>query len=897
MRRWPFLRSLRPGQIRADENEDIHEEIELYLELRAEELVGEGLSEEEARRVAEERFGDAERIEAELRREAKRRRSRGRRMTTMGGFRQDLAFALRTFRRSPGFSLVALATLALALGGNTAIFSVFDASLLQAMPFEDHEDLVFVNGYHLVDGEISIRGASFPEFRDWNERARSFSSMAAYSNTALALSGDGEAERVFAELVTRDYFDVLGVAATSGRTFAADEHAEPDAHPVAVISHALFERRFGLDPRTVGTSLVLNDRPLTIVGVMPAGFGGVALTTDVWVPDAMISLMVGASVLDARGSRFLNVIGRLDGGSSIEAAQSELDVIARDLQGSFPNSHEDRFAQVQELREGYLGSTEGLLWILLGAGAVLLLIAAANVANLLLVRSHGRTRELVLRRALGAEGRRVASQLITESMVLAGIGGLVGLGLAAWSLRVLGPMIPQGILPGYIEPRISSAAFLYSMSVLALVGLVTGLVPAISSARIDIATRLREGAKAAGGARITRLRAQHVFVIAQVALALVLMVGAGLLTRSFKAQLAVDVGSEMDGVEAMRVQLPRGRYDTNDAIWSFAREVERRVRAIPGATSVSLSSDLPFRSGFSAAYIYREGEGLDERIRYHRHFVTPGYFETLGVELLSGRFLGPEDVDGSKRVIVITRAMERRVYPGESAIGKVMTLRSDGSDPVEIVGVIEDVRYRNLTTSMMAEANSPDVFFSFWQAPSRTIEVAAQARGEPSSLGPLMRQAVAEVDADLPVYQLRPLVESYEALTATPRFAAFLIGLFSVLAAVLACVGIYGVLAFAVSQRAQEIAIRRAIGASGGLVARSVVSDGVKLAAIGLLVGGAAASSGSRLLDSFLFGVSPTDPVTFLSVGGGMVVIAIVAALIPALRAMARDPAAALNTE
>ena len=591
------------------------------------------------------------------------------------------------------------------------------------------------------------------------------------------------------------------------------------------------------------------------------------------------------------------MIGRLAQGADAEVARGELDAIGRDLQESFPRQHEDRFSQVQDFREGYLGSTGGLLWIFLGAGGVLLLIAVANVADLLLVRSHGRAREIVLRRALGAEGRRIASQMMTESLVLAALGGAAGLGLAVWGLTVLSPMIPQGILPGYVEPRLSSAAFLYSFVILAFVGVVTGLVPAVTSARLDMATRLREGARAAGGDSLRRLRAQHVFVVAQVALALVLMVGAGLLTRSFRAQLAVDTGSEIERVEAMRMQLPRGRYDTREAIWLFAAELERRLQSVPGVENASLSSDLPFRGGSSASYIYKAGDGPEDRIRYHRHMVTRGYFETLGVELLEGRLLTAEDVDASAGVIVITESMARRVYPGESAVGKVMNLSSDGTNPTEIVGVIEDVRYRNLTTSLMADANSPDVFFSFWQIPSRSIEVAVKAQGDPAALGPSLRRAVAELDPDLPVYRVEPLMDSYEVQMATPRFAAFLMGLFSTLAVVLACVGIYGVLAFAVAQRSQEIAIRRAIGASARGVAQSVVGDGLKLAAIGLFVGGIAATAGSRLLESFLFGVAATDPVTFVSVGGGMVVVVLIAAVVPALRAMRRDPAEALNTE
>jgi putative ABC transport system permease protein len=723
--------------------------------------------------------------------------------------------------------------------------------------------------------------------------------MAAVSGRALALTGDGSAERVPAEIVTEGYFDLLGAAPERGRVFETIEHQEPDAHPVAVISHALWERRFGLAPDALGATILLEERPLTVVGIMPAGFGGTSLDVDVWVPESMISLIASPDLLESRGSRFLTVVGRLAPGATLEGAQAELDAIATDLQASFPRAHEDRFAQVVAFREGYLGGTGRLLWILMGAGLLLLLIAAANVANLLLVRSHGRTRELVLRRALGAEAGRIAGQLLAESAVLAAIGGLAGMGVATLALEVLGPMIPAGVLPGYAEPAFSTRAFVFSLVVLALVGIGTGLVPAFSSARVDIATRLRDGKGSVGGSP-GRLRAQHAFVVAQVGLALVLMVGAGLLTRSFRAQLSVDTGAELDGVVAMRTQTPNGRYDSSETIMTFARELERRLRALPGAASVSLSSDLPFRGGSSGIYMLREGDGPEDRIRVHRHSVTPAYFETLGIGVAEGRGFTEDDVDGAPGVVVITAAMAARVYPGESAVGRTMMLRPDGSWNVRIVGVVEDVRFRDVTTSLMADANSPDVFFPFWQLPSRGLEVAVRAEEvgpDATALLSSMRETLSDIDPDLPAYELGSLREAWRDQTATPRFAAWLMSIFSLLATGLACVGVYGVLAFAVGQRAQEIAIRRAIGATGAKVARSVVGDGLRLAAIGLGVGAVAAAAGSRVLEGFLFGVEATDPLTFVSVGAGMVAVAALAAIVPALRAMRRDPAEALGAE
>jgi putative ABC transport system permease protein len=407
---------------------------------------------------------------------------------------------------------------------------------------------------------------------------------------------------------------------------------------------------------------------------------------------------------------------------------------------------------------------------------------------------------------------------------------------------------------------------------------------------------MREGGRGTAGGSIRRFRAQHIFVIVQVALALVLMVGAGLLTRSFRAQLGIDTGSELEPVAAMRMQLPRSRYADQEAIQTFASEIERRASEMPGISSASISNDLPFRGGSSGAYVYRQ-DAPDDRIRFHMHAVSEGYFETLGIRVVEGRSFTPEDVESAPSVGVITQAMVRRVFPEGGAIGRTMFFGSGGQNPFEIVGVIEDLRYRNLTTSLMAEGNSPDVFFPYAQLPTRTIEVAVRADGDPSVIGPVMRRMVAEIDPDLPVFQVQPLMTSYNLQMSTPRFAAFLMGLFSTFAAVLACVGIYGVLSFAVGQRSQEIAIRRAIGASAPSVARTVVGDGLKLVIAGLFVGSIGAVTGSRVLRAFLFEVEATDPLTFVAVGGTMVSVALVAAIIPAVRAARRDPAGALSAE
>ena len=894
MARWPFRRWPGPGGLDGDVDAEIREEIELYLELRAGELMDEGMTPEAARREAERLFGDRGKIERRLRKEARRRGDRD------GGWMmrwsmKDVTYALRGLLRNPGFAVVAILTLGVALGSNTAIFSVLDAAVLRALPFPEHDRLVFVNGYHLQDGQRAIRNASIPEFRDWRARARSIDPMVGYDVASVTLSRSGEgAERLVMETVSEGYFELLGAGVALGRTFTEEELTVPDAFPVAVLSHELWERRLGADPAVVGRTLEVNERTVTVVGVLEPGFRGLGLTTELWAPMAMIGLVGSVDLLESRGTRFLPVVGRLAPGVTAEEAEAELDGIALELQRMYPDQHEDRFAAVQPIREGYLGQTGDILWVLFGAGGLLLLVASANVANLLLARAHARGTEWSVRRALGASDGRLSGQLVTESLVLAAMGGVTGLALAGWGLRVLAERVPEGVLPGYAAPELSVRAFLFTLSVLVLVGVAAGLAPAVWTARGDLTKGLRAGRGSASGGR-----AQRMFVVTQVGLALLLLVGAGLLTRSFRAQLAVDPGLEMEGVHVFRVQPSAARYPDAASLRSYADEVLRRVEAVPGVSGVAVSSDFPFRGRSSGSYVARQ-EDPETLIRYHRHSVSPGYFENLGVELLEGRLLQPSDDERAAGVAVVTRAFVDRVFPGEtSGVGRSFWMGNPANPEnlAEIVGVVENVRYRDLTQDMMAEPNSPDVFFSLWQVPSRTMEVSYVAEGRAGAAQQAVRNAMRTLDPDVPVFAETTLREAYLQQTATPRFAALLMSLFSALALTLACVGIYGVLAFSVGRRTREIAVRRALGARARDVAGSVVWQGVRMAGLGALVGGGFALVTSRVLDELLFQVEPTDPVAFGWAAGAILAVAALAAAVPAWRAARRPPAEALARE
>ncbi len=893
MARWPFRREPGPGEFHGDPTEGIREEFRLYLELRTEELTAEGMEPEEARREAERRFGDPEVFARKMRNESSVGVDSLGGGGMMGQLVQDLAYAARSFRRSPGFTAVAVATLAVALAGNTAIFSVLDAAVLRALPFPEHDRLVFVNGYHLRDGERAIRMASVPEFRDWKARSRAVRPMAAVDLNSVTISGDGGAERAYLEVVGEDYFALLGGSTSVGRTFTADEYAMPDGFPVVVLSNELWQTRFSGAADVLGRTLEVNGRVVSVVGVMSADFHGVNLETDLWAPLGMISLVGRSDFLESRGTRFLGVIGRLAPGLTPEDAEREMDGVAVELQGMYPDTHEDRYAEVLSFRDGYLGTTARLLWILFGAGALLLVIASANVANLLLVRANARGRELVVRRAVGADSARLWRQLVTESLALALVSGVVGLMLAGWALRIMTRLVPEGVLPAYAEPSLSPRVFLFTLGVLALVGVIAGMAPAVSSARRDLATALRSGGRgmAGGGART-----QQWFVVTQVGLALLLLVGAALLTRSFQAQLSVDPGLELDGVHAFVVVPPRERYPDAESLRLFTDDIVQGVAEVPGVSDVVASSDLPFRGGSSGAFVAREDD-IENPIRYHRHSVTPGYLETLGVGLIEGRVLEESDEATSPGVVVVTKAFVDRVFPeAASGVGRRIWAGNpaDPDNLAEIVGVVENVRYRNLTQDMMDGPNSPDVFFSSRQRPMRGMNVVYRVVGDGVQAGPAVRRAVASIDPQIALYDMATLRALYDDQTATPRFAAFLMGIFSALALTLASVGVYGVLAFAVGQRGQEIAVRRALGAQAGDVARSVVFEGVRLVAFGLVLGGVAAYFAADLLEALLFNVVPNDPMTFVSTAAIMLVVAVVAAAVPAWRATRKAPVEAL---
>lgn len=873
-----------------DPREEAQEEIDFYLEERAREFEAEGMTPEEARRAAFEAFGDKDRIEAEVARiDESHLRSQGRsRIVT--SIVHDLKVSMRRIRKAPGFSAVVIATLALGIGAVTAIFSVVNASLLASLPFEEAERLVFVQGAYDAPEGPAIRGASIPEAMDWQEMSSSFSAMAPMFSRSANLSGDGPAIRLQAEFVGRDYFEILRVEPALGRPFSVEEQAVPSDIRVAMISDALWSDRYGRDPSVLDQTMLLNGNPYQVVGVMPASFPGASLNADIWVP---LGLGVTEGDMEARGNRWMGVVARLGDGVSLEAAESDMARITGNLQTAYPDEHEDRIAVVSPFRTAYLGDTRTLVLLILAATGLLLVIAGANVANLLLVRTTGRGNEVLMKKALGAGRARLAGQFLTESMALSGIGAALGLVLGIWGAQALASAMPEALLPSYVQIGPDLRVFMMAAGLMTLVGVLAGLAPALLAARSDLAAGLREGHQ--GGLSRGRSKIQRGLVVAEVAVALLLMVGAGLMTRSFSAQLAITPGFDHEELYAFRMSLPDSEYPRESRPAAIA-EVERRLEAIGGVSSVTFGSGAPLRGGSAAAYLFVEGGGPEDRIRFYLQRVAPDWLETMGTSVIRGRGFLPEDLDAPE-VTVISQALAERFYSDMDPVGRTLRIGSADGLELRIIGVAEDVRFRDLTTDLLAGADDPDIYLPWERFSSRTIDMVLRTSVDPATLERSVRQAVAGFDPDLPIFLMQPMTQGLENQTAQARFGTLLLGTFSVLASLLALVGLYGVLAFSVDQRRREIAVRMAIGAQAGQVRWMVVSQGMKLAALGLGIGLAVAFLASRSLEAFLFGVEPVDLWTYASVAGLMAAIGLFAAWLPALRATKVDPQKALNAE
>ena len=803
---------------------------------------------------------------------------------------QDLRFAIRGLVKRPAFTGAVLLTLALGIGASTAIFSLLNATLLRPLPFEDPDRIVFLAG--VAGPERAVRGASVPEALDWARENRTLEGVSITDNVSMNLRLGDDAVRVQAEMVSHGYFDILGVDAARGRTFLPEEDATPGTHPVTVLSHGLWATRFGADPDIVGASITLDEQPYIVVGVLPEGFGGIGIGSELWIPSMMVTAFMGPNIMTDRGSRWLGAIGRLGNAVTLDAAQRDLDAVAARLAEAYPATNADRGVQLMTLTELYLGDTERLLQVLFVAVLLFLLIACANVTSLQLVRATARHREIAVRLAIGAGRRRLVRQLLTEGVLIAVLGGIAGV-LVAWSgVGAFRPLIPAGLLPAYAVPTLDLTVLGFALVLSLGCGVIFGLVPAMRSTRANLAASLKEGARTADGGLGRRPTLQQGLVVAEVALALVLLIGAGLVVRSFREQLAVDPGMRVDDVFIARVDLPAARYGSAAERLAFVRRLTERLAVIPGVEAAGIGSDAPLRGNTSASMLALPGR-LDERIRYYRHHVTPGYFAALRIPLLGGREFGERDGPEAPLVVMLSQAAASRLFPAENPVGRHLAFGP--TTTAEVIGVVANARFRDLTTSL--ETTEPDVYFPFTQRTSGTLELVLRSGTAPSALLASVRSAVRELDAALPIYSEAPLRDALRAQTAAGRFGSAVLGTFSVVAAVLAAIGIYGVLSFLVGASRREIAIRMALGAAASRVLGLVVRRGLVLTAVGLLLGLAGAVLASRSLSSQLFGVGATDPLTYGVVSAGLLAVAGVASWFPARRATRIEPQDALKGE
>jgi putative ABC transport system permease protein len=796
--------------------------------------------------------------------------------------------------RRPGFTVVAVLALALGIGANSAIFSVVNAVLLRPLPYDEPERLVMV--WERRPRQNRDAGPVSPaDFLDWQAQSQSFASMAAYWPTEFNLTGVGEPEQISSQLVTPAFFEVLKVKAALGRTLLP-EADQPGGQHVVVLSHGLWQRRFGADPGVVGRALTLNDESFTVVGVMPQGFQYPDKSTEMWtIPKQVLpetSLTGKPDPTLARSLHYLSVIARLREGVSVGQSQAEMEAIASRLEQQYPTENTGHTARVVSLHEQLVGDVRPALLVLLGAVGFVLLIACANVANLLLARAAARHKEMSIRTALGAGRLRLIRQMLTESGLLSCLGGACGLLLALWGVDLLVWLSPEN-LPRLGEIGLDARVVGFTFAVSVLTGLVFGLAPALQASRLDLVSSLKEGGRSSQEG-FGRHRMRSLLIVLEVALALVLLVGAGLMLRSFQRIQQVDPGFNPNNVLALEISLPRSKYPRKEQIRNFYNQVTERVSTLPGVESVAATWMLPL-SGQDA------GRGFDiegyspapnERVNAAFSAVTPRYFRTMEIPVRAGREFTEQDGPTGQSVVIVNETLAQRYFPGGDALGKRIKLRGDDNPWLTIVGVASDVKHTELTAQPRMQ-----MYLSSLQTPFPFMNVVVRTTVDPASLTAAVRQEVWAIDPAQPVASAETMQQLISNSVARARFNTLLLGVFSVVALLLAAIGLYGVMAYSVTQRTHEIGIRMALGAQGRDVLRLVLRQGMTLAFLGVLTGLAAAFALTRVMASLLYGVTATDPLTFAAVALVLSLVALLATIIPARRATKVDPMVALRYE
>ncbi|MCI0391389.1 MAG: ABC transporter permease [Acidobacteria bacterium] len=802
---------------------------------------------------------------------------------------QDLRYGARTLLKNPGFALIAVITLALGIGANAAIFSVINSVLLRPLPYPQPERLVWIWGTN-PSADIKQETASLPDFVDWKTQNQSFAAMGGLANFSPILTGNGEPERLTGAVVTDGFFATLGVSPQLGRVFMSDED-RPGNNQVVVLSHGLWQRRFGGDPQITGQKITLNGNPYLIVGVMPPRFKhplpGMRLPVEIWAPLGRDPAKMG------RRSDFLGVVARLKPGVVIEQARAEMNALMSRLEKQYPDTNRGWGAIVLPLLERFVGELRSTLYLLLAAVGFLLLNTCANVANLLLARATVRQREVAIRAALGAGRWRIVRQLLTESLLLSALGGAVGLLLAKWGMNALIAISPATI-PRLGEVNLDWRVLGVTFAVSLVTGIAFGMLPALQAANPHLNEALKEGGRgSADTARGKRVRSA--LVVAEVALALALLIGAGLMLRSFARLQNVNPGYNAENVLTVGLSLPAAKYKEGPQVVAFYEQILGQVSTIPGAQSAGLVDALPLAGGSYLSFVV-EGRTLlptDREPDAEHRVVSPGYFKAMGIPLIRGRLLSEQDHAQAPFATVISETMARRYFPNEDPLGKRINLGDPQTSPWRtIVGIVGDVRNEGLS----AEPN-PQMYAPFTQVTPRSLSLIVRGAGDPTGLIAGVRSTVAGLDRDLPLYNVRTLKQMLQESLARERFSLLLIVTFAGLALLLAGVGIYGVLAYSVEQRTHEIGVRIALGAHRGHVLRLVVIQGMKLVLAGIGAGLLAAFALTRLMTGLLYGVTATDPLTFIVLAALLASVALLACYVPARRATKVDPMIALRSE
>jgi len=857
---------------------ELDAEVRSYLENLTEEKMRQGMPPEEARRAARIELGGIEQVKEDVR--------EVRAGAWLDSLFQDLRYGTRMLRKNPGFTAIAILTLALGIGANTAIFSFVNAVLLRPLPYPNPQQLIVIRE---TSQRVGIHSPSYPDFLDWRTQSRTVVKMSIVNNRAFNLSGVTQPENIGGYAVSPNFLSMLGVRPFLGRDFLPSEEA-PGTAPVVMLSYALWQSHLGADPDAIGKTITLDGRSFTIIGVLPPNF---RLDDNT---DAIAPIGVWAADMMDRGDRGdAEVLARLAPGSTIQQARAELETIAINLQKAYPVQNADIGTIVTTFRDLLVGDTRPAILVLFGAVVFVLLIACVNVANLFLVRGAARSREISVRQACGASPSRIIRQMLTESFLLAAIGGALGILVGALGVFGLKHLISTDMLQG-INIGVDRNVMLFTGAMVILVAIAFGLVPAWQASRPRLQETLKEGGRSATSS-VAQHRLRGVLAMGETALALILLVGAGLMLKSMYRLMQVNPGFQSDRVLTMEMDLRTAQYSKSPARINFWQQVLEKTRAVPGVEKAALGTVVPLTGNHSRGDITIEGVPIPDPGKYPHpdyHSISADYTNVLGIPLMRGRTFTEGDTETAAPVALINTTMARRYWPNEDAVGKRFHWGHPTSeDPwITIVGVVGDTKLYGLSNPSRLE-----IYLPFRQESLTGMYLVLRSAVDPASLTSSVRDAVASIDKDQPVFNVVTMQHLVEDSVSTPHLTLVLLGLFSGLALVLAAIGIYGVISYSVQQRTHEIGIRMALGAQRSNVLRLVVSQGVKLATIGVVIGITAALGLMRLMTSLLFGVSANDPVTFAAASAILLLVALAACYIPARRAIAVDPMVALRDE